>query len=147
MIGPREEDPLLRAAPRVVQAPRVGGRNDPVAFAGEREEGRVDGRRLREGVEGVPEHERHRNEGVVPLADPLQAVEGGDEEDAPYRSRRGERHRDRTPDAPAEDDDALRVDVLALGEPVVDDEGVRDERGLARPPLAQPVAAVVERRQ
>ena len=133
--------------PRVEQPLRMEGRNDPVAFPREHEEGHFEGRRPRERVERVPEEQRYGDEGVVPPADTLQAVEGGDEHDAEHRPGRGKLHRDPTAEAPSEHDDAIRVDVVACRELVVDGEGVRDECGLARPPLAQPVAAVVEGRE
>ena len=55
-------------------------------------------------------------------------------------------YRDPAAETAAEDDDAFRVDVTARPETIVDGEGVGDERRLARTPLAQPVAAVVDGR-
>ena len=76
--------------------------------------------------------------GVVVPGHASQAVEGGDEDDSPHRPGGGKPYRDPAAEAPSEHHDAVRVHVLARGEPVVDEECIRGERGLARPPLAPP---------
>ena len=55
-----------------------------------------------------------------------------------------ELYRDAAAEAASEDHDASRVDVLALGELVINGERVGDQGRLARTPFAQPVATVVE---
>ena len=147
VIRIRNEHPLLRAGPRIVQAPRVLGRNEPVALARHHQQRRPDVRGVRQRVEGMLEQQGHREDRVLLPGDAAQAVERGNQHHRPHRPARGELYRDPAAETAPEDHDAIRVDVLALRKPVVDGECVRGERFFARTPFAQPEAPIVDGRE
>ena len=122
-------------------------RNDPVLRRHQAQEGRIDLRRESERVEAVPQQQRHRKKGIVPLRYFDDAVVGRHEYYAAQGAMRPEVNGDAAPQASPHRDDAPGIHVRTLLGVVVNREPVPEEFPLAGLALAFAVAAKVHEQQ
>ena len=119
MTGAAQPQPVFWAAPGGVQRFAVSHGNDGVAIGNQQQRRGFNLAGHRQRVEGMAEQPPHRHIGVMPLGDASDAVIGRDQDDRLQVAIRGEVHGDAAAQATAHGDDAMAIDVVALGELIV----------------------------